>query len=561
MNINSIKNIIKAIDWYAFLYSGIFALLLIDYFALMSPSFYGLPNGYSGAIRIALGICAILRTISKCDKLKSPAGLILSILAGIGFAVYFGTSHLFLLDIALLILCSIGIKPIRFTCGLFVTSLSSLVVTILLAKKGYIRTYFFNGFNAMGFTKSYYAVIVIALAVISFILTIVFYIVNRKSIKYTEVAYALIIGAISVSVVFVAVLRLDRTRAIPDGSYTIYSGDSIQGIEMHMHGIENYDLSFDTHEATSFDIRWEGQYYGIYADTDGVERSLCVVDGELKLGDYDTSKAAHCWVIESMPNSPYFWIQNAETGYLIGISETGALRLQMQEVQGRIHEMFMLRLGDENLDYFKSISTISTEKIDISEATYNFNVTTDYTGEAVTGDLSLNYDGVELSEGRDYSVEYVNNYYPGQANVYVRGIGNYSGEIVINYTITIEDTFAEYSNGDKVQDYIFRAFRLGFNRLPTPEEFYEFKEFICITMQTPDALLWLLLDNGAFADSDTELVEGIYRLMLQRNGTRGEYDLWVNALESGTPRYAVIDEIVNSYDYQTIWPFFNLNFH
>jgi len=561
MSIKETGKKITSVDWYTFLYAALLALLLVDYFSLMTPAFAALPSEFGGAVRLILGLVAILRFIFKKDKLKAPFGTLLPVLAGIGLAVYLGSGYLFVLDIALLKMASIDVKPGRHAFSLWATTFVAFMGTNLLARKGYIRDYTFNGFNACGFTKSYFALIMLALILVSFILTIVFYIIDRKNLNLSGILYPLITGIICVGIVFAVILKLDRTRALSDGLYTIYASDTTLVVEMHMHGIEDYDLSFDTHEAQDFEVVWEGQYYGIYADTDGVKRSLCVVDGKLVLGDYEESKAAHGWVIEALPGTPYFWIQNAETGYLICLSESGTLRLEMQDVQGRINNRFLMRLGDENLDYFESVNSVEQSSlIDISSCDVSFDVDGTYSGEAVTGNLALTYNGAQLIEGFDYTVEYVDNYYPGEATVYVRGIGTFDGEIVLNFEITIDNTMYQYTNSDKVQEYIFRAYRLGFNRLPTPEEFYSFKEYICLTMQTPDTLLWNLLGQGAFANSNAELVEGIYRLMLQRDGTRGEYDLWVNALDAGTPRDAVINEIVNSPDYQNIWSNFNLNF-
>lgn len=562
MSIASIKNKILTIDWYTFLYAGILATLLLDYFSLIDPGFSGIPSVLSGGIRFVMGVVAVLRFISCGDKLQKPFKVILPMLAAAGLAVYFGTGMLFVLDIALLKMCSIDVKGIRIAFGLFATSFVSICITALLARKGYIRDYTFKNFDAIGFTKSYYAAIVIALAVISLLLTIVFFLIKRKSYKKTELIYLLLIGIISTGLVMAVVLRLDRTRAISDGSYTIYYSDSVQGIEMHMHGIEDYDLSLDTHEALPLEIKYEGQYYGIYADTNGVQRTLCVVDGQLKLGDYDMASGAHCWSVTSLPGTPYFWIQNAETGLCICKAEDGSLGLRMQEVPGRIHESCLFRIGDENLSYYESINTEeNSDKKNISDAAVNFEVNTNYTGEAIRGNIVITYNNDTLAEGRDYTVEYADNFYPGEATVYIRGTGDYCGEIILNFNIIIDNSMIHYSNSDKVQDYIFRAYRLGYNRFPTVEEFRSLNEEICINVLTPDTLLWRLLDNGAFEGTNAEFVEGIYRLMLQRNGTRSEYDLWVNALNSGVSRYAIVDEISSGPDYQRIWPDFNLNFH
>ena len=65
----------------------------------------------------------------------------------------------------------------------------------------------------------------------------------------------------------------------------------------------------------------------------------------------------------------------------------------------------------------------------------------DYTGEAIEPAVTVNVDGTQLVEGRDYSVTYTNNVEPGTATVTVRGIATasetlgYTGEVSIDFTI------------------------------------------------------------------------------------------------------------------------------
>ncbi len=58
--------------------------------------------------------------------------------------------------------------------------------------------------------------------------------------------------------------------------------------------------------------------------------------------------------------------------------------------------------------------------------------TYDFTGEAITPAVTST-EG--LSEGTDYTVSYINNVLPGQATVLITGIGNYTGEQRLNFTI------------------------------------------------------------------------------------------------------------------------------
>ena len=58
-----------------------------------------------------------------------------------------------------------------------------------------------------------------------------------------------------------------------------------------------------------------------------------------------------------------------------------------------------------------------------------------YTGNVITQQLVVKYDGTELAKDTDYSVAYKNNINPGTATVTITGIGNYTGEITKTFQI------------------------------------------------------------------------------------------------------------------------------
>lgn len=78
---------------------------------------------------------------------------------------------------------------------------------------------------------------------------------------------------------------------------------------------------------------------------------------------------------------------------------------------------------------------VKVEPLDMSSAQV-LGVTDDYaTGNEVKPEVSVKFQGELLVYGRDYSLGYANNVYPGQAAVVVKGIGNYTGKIVTFYQI------------------------------------------------------------------------------------------------------------------------------
>ena len=59
-----------------------------------------------------------------------------------------------------------------------------------------------------------------------------------------------------------------------------------------------------------------------------------------------------------------------------------------------------------------------------------------YTGKAIKPAVTVEYEGVKLKKGTDYTVTYKNNKQVGTASVIIKGKGNYSGKQTVNFTIT-----------------------------------------------------------------------------------------------------------------------------
>ena len=90
---------------------------------------------------------------------------------------------------------------------------------------------------------------------------------------------------------------------------------------------------------------------------------------------------------------------------------------------------FIIKYPQLAEDYYDYIAT----SIEMFEVGTLSSVT--YTGEAVEPEVSVSIGGTSLTEGVDYTVEYVNNTEIGTASVVVTGIGNYTGEVVISFEI------------------------------------------------------------------------------------------------------------------------------
>ena len=89
-----------------------------------------------------------------------------------------------------------------------------------------------------------------------------------------------------------------------------------------------------------------------------------------------------------------------------------------------------------SIDYAKGENTESGTVNDISEAyVWLKNRKYTYTGKAIKALDYVKYNGAVLKEGRDYTVEYLNNTKIGTATVVINGIGIYSGTVQKTFTI------------------------------------------------------------------------------------------------------------------------------
>lgn len=72
---------------------------------------------------------------------------------------------------------------------------------------------------------------------------------------------------------------------------------------------------------------------------------------------------------------------------------------------------------------------------DIANATVDSINDIEYTGKAITPNLTIKYDGTELIEGQDYQLSYKDNVKVGQAKIVITGIHAYKGSKIIYFKI------------------------------------------------------------------------------------------------------------------------------
>ena len=82
--------------------------------------------------------------------------------------------------------------------------------------------------------------------------------------------------------------------------------------------------------------------------------------------------------------------------------------------------------------------TIKLSKYDITDgASVNINSSSlIYIGKEITPDVKVEYNDQIMTIGKDYTITYKNNIYPGKATIVITGIGDYCGTINIGFIIT-----------------------------------------------------------------------------------------------------------------------------
>ena len=527
---------------------------MADYIASFTPVLGSLPAEFGGYGRLAAAFSAVIGIFLKAGKADIIRKLILPVTAALGLIVLLETGMPYVLDLALAVMmfacvdmCSIAVTVFTFfSC---VTG-----ATVILALKGYVRVYVMDGQSSWGFVKPSYLwasviIIVLSLGIIIGLL------IKDKKIKPLLIK-GIFAGIISAALV-VAVLKAQNLAApVEAGSYEIYGRDTALALEVRMKGFEDYDVGFGRSEASSFTIIPSGDDFMITVDSYGITKTICVLDGELVAGNYDQATPAHTWSVTEIAGTPYFTIRNLETGLMISMDDSGNLILKETE-----DETCYLRIGSENLDYYKRISYSAAGENDISNGTEIYITSEEtYTGSAITPEVVVTYRGIRLTEGTDYTLNYWNNYLPGTAHADITGIGEYSGTKNVTFTIVYGNPMLDDPFYLNTSDYVVRVYRMAYLRFPTIDEVRDYVQILVGSNRTPDSVIWEVYNNGGFDVSDAQFIEALYRLMLLRNGSRDELTLWINELKSGSTREDVIDAISVSPDYQNIWHNFGIGY-
>ena len=154
--------------------------------------------------------------------------------------------------------------------------------------------------------------------------------------------------------------------------------------------------------------------------------------------------------ITALPQSKTFGSTDPELTYtvsgLIGSDNlTGALtRVEGESVGAYAITLGTLNVGDNYTINFVGANLTITAK-EASDATVEFKAyDPTYNGNAKTPDVIVVLDGVTLTKGTDYTVEYNNNILVGTATVTITFKGNYTGTATATFEITGDPATEEF---------------------------------------------------------------------------------------------------------------------
>ena len=530
-------------------------LMLASLFGSFTPALDKLPSEFGAVARMAAAAAGLFMVVISGTKEHALKKIAVFVIAAAGLMIMLETGVTLILDAALILLLVVTARPkvTAWTVFAFFSCLTG--ATFILAFKGAARVYNFYGINALGFRSLTGLFTSLGLIIVS-ALVLVFIFTREKQFKSIALhaVYPVLLSAL---LILFAVKAVNLSAAVEQGSYELYSRDTDMGVEVRMKGFDDYLIDLGSDEATLFSIVPDGDYYQITMDSYGITKTLCVIEGGLYAGNYDQSQAAHIWDIKTVSGTPYFTIRNVESGLWVAVSENGGIEL----VSGDAGESGFFRIGSENIDYYEKLSSDVKPSNDLGEAQVTVSPTAAYTGASVRpAEITVELNGVVLQEGRDYQVECWNNYLPGTAWVDVTGTGDYEGTTGASFEIIYADDVCDDPFYRDTADYVVRVYRMAYMRYPTVAEVKDYVLRLIGDNRTPDSVIWEVYGEGGFNGTNAQLIEAIYRLMLLRNGSRGELAGWIAELDSGASREDVINAISESPDYQNIWHSFGIGY-
>ena len=337
-------------------------LMLTAFLAPQTPVFDALPSEFGGLARLAAVTAGVLCIVFNDRRKTVNLTAVIAVMAAVGAAVMYESGITYVFDIALMVLLfsQADIRGIAVTVFSYFACVTG--ATVLCAYKGYIRSFIIYGHNTYGFRNLAGLYLSVTALIISLVLIIMVWLKDKKTWKLILIfAFGAVLSA---GIVVLSLKALNLAAAVEPGVYELYSRDTDLALEVRMKGFEDYQIGFGTDEATEFTITPDGDHYLITLDSYGVTKTLCVIDERVFAGNYEQSEIAHEWDISAVAGTPYFIVNNVETGLYMTVSSDGEINLT-PDVQG---EDSYLRIGSENISYYEQVSSEGMADNDLKRA-------------------------------------------------------------------------------------------------------------------------------------------------------------------------------------------------
>ncbi len=160
-----------------------------------------------------------------------------------------------------------------------------------------------------------------------------------------------------------------------------------------------------------------------------------------------------------------------------------------------------------------------------------------YTGDDITNQIGIAYNGNELVRDEDYTVTfYGETVLTGAGAALIEGTGDYTGTIFIPYTISYHDEVCDNEKNSELLEYIYNWYDVFFVRLPTREEITYWVNGIYNGNVTADDIARRLAGSDEFLADEDNMEEGvtlIYMAFLQRPPDPEGLDTWTREIEVG----------------------------
>lgn len=199
---------------------------------------------------------------------------------------------------------------------------------------------------------------------------------------------------------------------------------------------------------------WYAKNSRIYSWREGDHSTAYTSDSQAPLGFY-AALATNCSDFDLMAKSEWYSNVSPAIDVLLGnkTDKSGVLKSSAEYADAikKTATMNNIRF-DKNSSNAYDASSISSGinswvsarrswinnqfgTVDISEASIEAIEAQSVTGREIKPVVKLSYKGVDLKEGKDYSLSYANNVSAGTADIVITGLGYYSGERTDHFTI------------------------------------------------------------------------------------------------------------------------------